>query len=70
MKEKPIHKDYKLQEGSKIYSLILFNDDNNTFDHVIKLLVEVFGHDIIQAEQWHLSLNIKFDHFLNGLAAY
>lgn len=31
--------------------LILFNDDYNTFDHVIKSLVEICGHDSIQAEQ-------------------
>jgi ATP-dependent Clp protease adaptor protein ClpS len=59
MKEKPIHKDDKLQEGSKIYSLILFNDDINTFDHVIKLLVEVCGHDIIQAEQCALLVHFR-----------
>jgi ATP-dependent Clp protease adaptor protein ClpS len=51
MKEKPLHKNDKLEEGRKTFSLILFNDDVNTFDHVIKLLVEVCGHDIIQAEQ-------------------
>ena len=31
--------------------LILFNDDVNTFDWVIETLVEVCGHDAIQAEQ-------------------
>ncbi len=30
--------------------LILFNDDENTFDFVIKTLVEVCGHNKIQAE--------------------
>ncbi len=30
--------------------LILFNDDENTFDFVIKTLIEVCGHDKIQAE--------------------
>lgn len=31
--------------------LILFNDDVNTFDHVIETLIEVCGHDPYQAEQ-------------------
>ncbi|MBM3420703.1 MAG: ATP-dependent Clp protease adaptor ClpS [Bacteroidetes bacterium] len=33
------------------YQLILYNDDHNSFDHVIRSLVEVCGHDEIQAEQ-------------------
>ncbi len=31
--------------------LVLFNDDVNTFDHVIKTLIKVCKHDSIQAEQ-------------------
>jgi ATP-dependent Clp protease adaptor protein ClpS len=65
MKEKPLHKNDKLEEGSKPFSLILFNDDINTFEHVITLLVDVCGHDIIQAEQcamivhYHGSYEVK-----------
>jgi ATP-dependent Clp protease adaptor protein ClpS len=33
------------------YSLILYNDDVNTFDHVINCLIRICQHDIIQAEQ-------------------
>ncbi len=32
-------------------NLILFNDDVNTFDHVIEMLMKVCDHDSIQAEQ-------------------
>lgn len=32
-------------------SLILFNDDVNTFDHVIDCLVRICKHDELQAEQ-------------------
>lgn len=32
-------------------SLILYNDDYNTFDHVINCLIEICDHDGIQAEQ-------------------
>lgn len=31
--------------------LIVYNDDVNTFDHVIESLVKVCKHDLIQAEQ-------------------
>ena len=32
-------------------ALILYNDDYNTFDHVINCLIEICDHDGIQAEQ-------------------
>jgi len=51
MKEKILHKDDKMRSGSETGSLILYNDDVNTFEHVIKSLVEVCGHDAVQAEQ-------------------
>lgn len=33
------------------YQLILFNDDVNTFDHVIDCLISICGHEMNQAEQ-------------------
>jgi len=33
------------------HNLIVFNDDVNTFDHVIESLIKVCEHDPIQAEQ-------------------
>lgn len=36
---------------SSDYSLIVFNDDVNTFDHVIDTLIDVCKHSQIQAEQ-------------------
>lgn len=36
---------------TNLYSLILYNDDFNTFDHVIDCLVSICKHDLIQAEQ-------------------
>lgn len=36
---------------TETYTLILFNDDVNSFDWVIKALVEVCDHDSLQAEQ-------------------
>ena len=35
----------------KKHVLVLFDDNVNTFDHVIDLLVKVCNHDSIQAEQ-------------------
>ncbi|HLW39806.1 MAG TPA: ATP-dependent Clp protease adaptor ClpS [Brumimicrobium sp.] len=33
------------------HNLIVYNDDVNTFDHVIESLIKVCEHDPIQAEQ-------------------
>ncbi len=38
-------------EGGEERYLILHNDDVNTFDHVIKSLIDVCEHDPLQAEQ-------------------
>jgi ATP-dependent Clp protease adaptor protein ClpS len=59
MKEKTLHKDDRLKSGSESSSLILYNDDINTFEHVIKSLVEVCGHDTVQAEQCALIVHFK-----------
>lgn len=39
--------------------LIVFNDDFNTFDHVIHTLVKVCKHDIHQAEQCTYLIHYK-----------
>jgi ATP-dependent Clp protease adaptor protein ClpS len=39
--------------------LIIFNDDFNTFDHVISCLVEICEHEMIQAEQCTLIIHHK-----------
>jgi ATP-dependent Clp protease adaptor protein ClpS len=59
MKEKILHKDNKLKRGSESGTLILYNDDVNTFEHVIKSLVEICGHDSVQAEQCALIVHFK-----------
>lgn len=41
------------------YGLIIYNDDVNTFDHVIDALVEVCSHDPLQAEQCTLLIHYK-----------
>ena len=36
---------------TEVYQIVLFNDDYNSFDWVIKSLVEVCDHSSLQAEQ-------------------
>jgi ATP-dependent Clp protease adaptor protein ClpS len=42
-------------------NLVIYNDDVNTFDHVIDALVKVCKHEVIQAEQctWIIHYNGK-----------
>ena len=39
--------------------LVLYNDDFNTFDHVIESLVEICNHNPIQAEQCAMIVHFK-----------
>ena len=39
--------------------IILYNDEVNTFDFVIDSLIDVCGHDMIQAEQCTLLVHYK-----------
>ncbi len=59
MKERILKKSDRLRGTGNKCSLVLFNDEINTFDHVIKSLVEVCGHDSIQAEQCALIVHLK-----------
>jgi ATP-dependent Clp protease adaptor protein ClpS len=59
MKERTLHRNDKLKSGNGSNTLVLYNDDINTFDHVIKSLVEVCGHDSVQAEQCALIVHFK-----------
>lgn len=43
----------------EMYSLILFNDDVNSFDHVIESLIDVCDHTSEQAEQCALLAHLK-----------
>ncbi|MDZ4752233.1 MAG: ATP-dependent Clp protease adaptor ClpS [Flavobacteriales bacterium] len=40
-------------------SLTLYNDDVNTFDHVIESLIDVCGHEGTQAEQCAIIVHFK-----------
>ncbi len=56
-KVKPISKSD--EQKSKVRELVLFNDDFNTFDFVIDTLIDVCGHDPLQAEQCTLIVHYK-----------
>ncbi len=43
----------------KLYSVVVFNDEINTFDHVIDTLIEVCEHSQEQAEQCTLIIHFK-----------
>lgn len=36
---------------ARVRDLIIYNDDENTFDFVIECLIDICNHDVIQAEQ-------------------
>lgn len=59
MREKPLHNNDNLKTGDNSVSLVLLNDDVNTFEHVIKSLVEICGHDSVQAEQCAMLVHFK-----------
>ena len=46
-------------ENVKLWSLVVFNDDINTFDHVINTLMDVCDHEPTQAEQCAMIIHLK-----------
>lgn len=48
-----------LVETARGYQLVVWNDDVNTFDWVIKALIEICGHSEEQAEQCALIIHTQ-----------
>jgi ATP-dependent Clp protease adaptor protein ClpS len=46
-------------ETTDLMDLVVFNDDVNTFDHVIQTLIRVCEHSAEQAEQCTLLIHLK-----------
>ena len=46
-------------ETTEVMDLVVFNDDINTFDHVIATLIRVCGHSPEQAEQCTMLIHYK-----------
>ncbi|MFV0483483.1 MAG: ATP-dependent Clp protease adaptor ClpS [Bacteroidales bacterium] len=60
MTDKKIKKNVRAEnEQEELRSLILHNDDFNTFDFVIDSLIELCGHDEVQAEQCAFIVHYK-----------
>ncbi|HPH47079.1 MAG TPA: ATP-dependent Clp protease adaptor ClpS [Chryseolinea sp.] len=62
---KPAHKEEELvdvmevTETTDLMNLVVFNDDFNTFHHVIETLIKVCKHSAEQAEQCTLIIHHK-----------
>lgn len=54
--EEEVLVDIKIDQGWK---LVVYNDDHNTFDHVIGCLVSTCGHEPLQAEQCAMIIHFK-----------
>tara|TARA_B100001989_G_C24344737_1_gene366724 strand:+ start:61 stop:342 length:282 start_codon:yes stop_codon:yes gene_type:complete len=46
-------------DTGKINDLVVYNDEYNTFDHVINTLIKVCKHDVTQAEQCTYIIHYK-----------
>jgi ATP-dependent Clp protease adaptor protein ClpS len=49
----------ELEEITDVFDLVVFNDDVNTFEHVIRTLIKVCNHTQEQAEQCTLLIHYK-----------
>jgi ATP-dependent Clp protease adaptor protein ClpS len=49
----------ELEQITDVFDLVVFNDDVNTFEHVIKTLIKVCKHTQEQAEQCTLLIHYK-----------
>lgn len=58
-KEKISEKELVLTDSEHENEIILYNDDVNTFEHVIKTLIKVCDHSAEQAEQCSLIVHYK-----------
>jgi ATP-dependent Clp protease adaptor protein ClpS len=59
VKEKTKKESSSSTENSEIHEIILYNDDINTFDHVIECLISICDHTPLQAEQCTLIVHYK-----------
>ncbi len=59
IKEKTSYANEAKEQLLDLKSLILYNDDHNTFDYVIEALVDVCEHDPMQAENCALIAHFK-----------
>lgn len=48
-----------LQDMLNSNNIVVYNDDHNTFDHVINCFVSILGHQVTQAEQCAYIIHTK-----------
>ena len=58
-KEEVLEKVKTKSKKQQNYEIVLFNDDHNTFDHVIETLISVCEHTPEQAEQCSILVHYK-----------
>jgi ATP-dependent Clp protease adaptor protein ClpS len=51
IKEEILEETITQEVTTKSYQIILYNDEVNTFDHVIEMLIRICDHEPLQAEQ-------------------
>jgi ATP-dependent Clp protease adaptor protein ClpS len=59
MTEKYQPKDFEQSKDTALFNIILYNDDVNTFDYVIEMLMRYCDHTLSQAEQCALLTHYK-----------
>ncbi|PJC62296.1 MAG: hypothetical protein CO022_05280 [Flavobacteriales bacterium CG_4_9_14_0_2_um_filter_32_27] len=59
MQPEVIYQEEVKEKITKEHHLVVFNDDVNTFDFVIEMLVKVCEHDVLQAEQCTFIIHYK-----------
>jgi len=59
MQPEVIYLEEVKEKITKEHHLVVFNDDVNTFDFVIEMLVKVCEHDVLQAEQCTFIIHYK-----------
>ncbi|PIZ06327.1 MAG: hypothetical protein COY57_02595 [Flavobacteriales bacterium CG_4_10_14_0_8_um_filter_32_5] len=59
MQPEVIYQEEVKEKITKEHHLVVFNDDVNTFDFVIEMLVKVCEHDVLQAEQCTYIIHYK-----------
>jgi ATP-dependent Clp protease adaptor protein ClpS len=58
-KEKVLEKVKTETKKQKNHEIVLYNDDHNTFDHVIETLIAACDHNAQQAEQCAILVHYK-----------
>lgn len=56
-KKKPVEKESAGKDN--IHFLVLHNDDYHSFEYVIECLMEICGHNVVQAEQCTYLVHFK-----------